>query len=152
MLRGKPAVLLEEDVENIDENSAVKQMKFVKRCKEQVNKRWTNEYIHALEERMKKQVQVTETLSAIGSIVSLKDDVKNKAQWRTEEYKSSLRAKMELSEDSSLNLVMEIRLNVQYKWYVIWKLEQLKLMMQLVVLTVTTMTTNKRKNVKTIMI
>ena len=31
---------------------------------------------------MKKQVQVTETLLAIGSIVLLKDDVKNKAQWR----------------------------------------------------------------------
>ena len=66
-------------IKNIDENLAVKRMKFVKRCKEQVNKRWTNEYIHALEERMKKQVQVTETLPAIGSIVLLKDDVKNKA-------------------------------------------------------------------------
>ena len=81
LLRGKPAVLLEEDVENIDENSAVKRMKFVKRCKEQVNKRWTNEYIHALEERMKKKVQVTETLPTIGSIILLKDDMKNKAQW-----------------------------------------------------------------------
>ena len=86
LLRGKPAILLEEDIENIGDNSTVK---FFKRCKEQINKRWTNEYIHVLEERMKKQYQTETTLPAIGSIILLKDDVKNKGQWhigRIQEY------------------------------------------------------------------
>ena len=89
LLRGKPAILLEEGIENIDENSTVKRLKFLIRCKEQINKRWANEYIHALKERMKKQYQTETFLPAIGSIILLKDDVKNKGQsgiGRIQEY------------------------------------------------------------------
>ena len=96
LLRGKPAILMEEDIENIDESSTVKRLKFLKRCKEEINKRWTNEYIHALEERMKKQYQTETTLPAIGSIVLLKDDVKNKGQWRIGRIQEYIKGKGEV--------------------------------------------------------
>ena len=104
LLRGKPAILLEEDIGNIDENSTLKRLKFLKRCKEQINKRWTNEYIHALEERMKKQYQTETTLPAIGSIVLLKDDVKNKGQWRLGRMQECIKGKDEVVRGFRLKL------------------------------------------------
>ena len=104
LLRGKPAILLEEDIENIDENSTVKRLKFLKRCKEQINKRWTNEYIYALEERLKKQYQTETILPAIGSIVLLKDDVKNKGQWRIGRIQEYIKGKDEVVRGFKLKL------------------------------------------------
>ena len=118
---GKLAILLEEDIENIDENSTVKRLKFLKRCKKQINKRWTNECIHALEERMKKQYQTETTLPAIGSIVLLKDDVKNKGQWCIGRIQEYIKGKDEVVRGFKLKLGNGNTTERPYKWYATWK-------------------------------
>ena len=92
LLRGKPAILLEEDIENIDENSTVKRLKFLKRCKEKINKRWT-------------QYQTETALSAaIGSIALLKNDLKNKGQLRIGRIQEYIKGKDEVVRRFKLKL------------------------------------------------
>ena len=90
LLREKPAVLLEEDLELLEDDQGIaRRVKFIQRCKEHINKRWMNEYIHALEERNKRQINKQSYSLPTGSIVLLKDTIKNKAQWkigRIEDY------------------------------------------------------------------
>ena len=81
LTRGKPAILLEEDIELITkEDCAIRRIKFVKTCKEHLRKRWMSEYVHAIEERQQaREMKSNIKLPGIGSLVLIKDDIKNKA-------------------------------------------------------------------------
>ena len=71
LMRGKPAILLEEDIDLITKGDWVKRrVKLVKNCKDHLRKRLMNEYVHAMEERQqarKKRSNVK--LASVGSIV-----------------------------------------------------------------------------------
>ena len=54
LLRGRPAQLLEEDLQKLnEEDNVTKRLMYVKRCKEELRKRWMQEYLYALKEREK---------------------------------------------------------------------------------------------------
>ena len=63
--------MFEEGLENAGADEALP--------KEQLKKRWLRKYPHALEQRNHKQNYTKSDISAIGQVVILKDDVKDKA-------------------------------------------------------------------------
>ncbi|XP_065668049.1 uncharacterized protein LOC136088288 [Hydra vulgaris] len=81
LMRGRPAVLLEEDIDLITrDDCALRRIKFVKSCKNHLRKRWMNEYVHAMEERQQvREKRGNVKLPEVGSMVLIKDDVKDKA-------------------------------------------------------------------------
>ena len=83
LLRGRPAVMLEEDLQQLEDKCMTKRLRFVKECKDHLRKRWMSEYIYALEERNRKDAGKDPTkVPPINAIVLLKEDVKDKAQLR----------------------------------------------------------------------
>ena len=83
MLRGERATLLEDNVETLEDQADVaKRLKYIKRCKEQLRKRWIGEYLRALEERKRSHVSPDENKLNTGRVVLIKDSTKNKGQWR----------------------------------------------------------------------
>ena len=83
LLRGKPAIVLEEDLEKVPSGSQLtRRMILLKRSKEQLRKRWMREYLHALEERQYKFGKGAVDVPKVGAVVLLKEDTKNKAYWK----------------------------------------------------------------------
>ena len=83
LLRGQPAEFLEEDIEKLADDSLVtKRINYLQNCKTQLRRRWTKEYLQSLEERQMKRTKERSNVPRIGSIVLIKDDVKDKGQWR----------------------------------------------------------------------
>lgn len=83
LIRGKPAQMLEEDLNKIgDDKTLPKRMVFLAKSKEQLRKRWLREYLYELEERKHKQNGSDTEIPKIGKVVLLKEDIKNRAQWR----------------------------------------------------------------------
>ena len=83
LIRGKPAQMLEEDLNKIgDDKTLPKRMVLLARSKEQLRKRWLKEYLYALEERKRNQKACDAEIPENGKVVLLKEDIKNRAQWR----------------------------------------------------------------------
>ena len=83
LVRGCPAQFLEEDLQEVDEETALmRRMKFVKTSREHLKKRWITEYIHALEERSRVQHSKGEVIPKRGSVVMITDNSKIKQNWR----------------------------------------------------------------------
>ena len=77
LLRGKPAIVLEKDLEKVPSGSQLtRRMILLKRSKEQLRKRWMREYLHALEERQYKFGKDAVDIPKVGAIVLLKEDTK----------------------------------------------------------------------------
>ena len=83
LLRGKPAIVLDEDLEKVPSGSQLtRRMILLKRSKEQLHKRWMREYLYALEERQYKFGKDAVDVPKLGEVVLLKEDTKNKAYWK----------------------------------------------------------------------
>ena len=83
LIRGQPANMLEENLELADNEEGIpKRIRFLAASKEQLRKRWMKEYVHALDERSRKQTKNKLEIPKMGKVVLLKDDIKNRALWR----------------------------------------------------------------------
>ncbi len=59
-------------------------MRYVKQCKDQLRKRWINEYLRALDERHRNLPTSSSNCSLdIGTVVLIKDSLTGKAKWKT---------------------------------------------------------------------
>ena len=86
------AISSEEDIENlIDDTDLTKRLTYIQRCKNELRYRWLDEYLHALQERQKMRMGGTEYLPGVGAIVLLKEDIKDKAQWKIARITKELR-------------------------------------------------------------
>ena len=75
--------MLQEDLHKIgDEGKLPKRMVFLAKSKEQLGKRWLGEYLYALEERKLRQNGSHVEILYNSKVVLLKEDTKNRAQWR----------------------------------------------------------------------
>ena len=85
LLRGQPAYFLDENGDDAcdDLEGMTRRMRYLKRCRDNVRKRWLNEYLRALQERnnVKSEVKSKAAVSK-GSIVLIKDSTKHRANWR----------------------------------------------------------------------
>ena len=83
LIRGQPANLLEEDLSKVgNEEELAKRLSFLARSKEQLRKRWVREYLQALEERQSRYTVNETKVPKVGAVVLLKEDIKNRAQWK----------------------------------------------------------------------
>ena len=83
LLRGKPASVLEQDIEQLEANdNMTRRLLFIRRSKDQLRKRWVGEYLRALEERQRKHNQKEITIPGVGAVVLLKEDTRNRAYWK----------------------------------------------------------------------
>ena len=85
LLRGQPAPYLEENRDEMsDSEEMTRRLRYLKTCRDNVRKRWLNEYLHALQERFnsRPEAQHGTTCMEKGSLVLIKDTTKNKANWK----------------------------------------------------------------------
>ena len=83
LIRGKPSTLLEENFETLDDTSEVtRRLRYLKKCRQQLRKRWIAEYLHALEERCRAQKTTATKMPKEGSVVLVKDYIKNHGKWK----------------------------------------------------------------------
>ena len=73
-------VLPEMESHRVDDRDLRKRAKFLKRCKDAVWKRWTNEYVQGLRERHIMLKGKTLSLS-VGDVVIIKSDERNRGEW-----------------------------------------------------------------------
>ena len=82
LLRGQPATNLGEQMPSSDEQTVVaRRVKYMNRCRLQLRKRFIEEYLKALEER-KRPAGSAQIYVPNGSVVLIKDTLKQKSQWR----------------------------------------------------------------------
>ena len=85
LLRGQPAQFLEENTDDIGDGreGMTRRLRYLKSCRQNVRKRWLNEYLCALQERFNSGSAVTErAVLRKGLLVLLKDSTKHRANWR----------------------------------------------------------------------
>jgi len=86
LLRGQPAHFLEENSDNTDDDEAeemTRRLRYLKKCRDNVRKRWLNEYLRALQERVNAGPKAKhEAAMKKGKIVLLKNSTKNRANWK----------------------------------------------------------------------
>ena len=83
LLRGEPAYLIEDDVGTLENQGDVtRRIRYMKKSREQLRRRWVSEYLRALEERSKRQAIPTEAGLPNGRVVLIKDSLKTKGEWR----------------------------------------------------------------------
>ena len=70
----------EPDCDDVD---LVKRAKYLRRCKDNVWKRWTTEYVRALRERHNLKHKSKELKVKVGDVVLIRGDEKNRAHWKT---------------------------------------------------------------------
>ena len=85
LLRGQPAPYLEENRDEMsDREEMTRRLRYLKTCRDNVRKRWLNEYLHALQERFNSRPEARHGTTCMekGSLVLIKDTTKNKANWK----------------------------------------------------------------------
>ena len=84
LLRGKRTPVLDEDLQNLNEDeSTTSRLKYLLKGKEHLRRRFLKEYVHTLEERqLGLQGGKIDLGPKLGSIVIIKGDTKDKAQWK----------------------------------------------------------------------
>ena len=87
LIRGERVTLLEESDEVVD---VTRRLQYIKQCKEQLRKRWVNEYLKALDERKQLLAKSNATKLENGRVVLLKDSVKGKGKWRLGRIESKI--------------------------------------------------------------
>ena len=63
-----------------------KGLRYLKTCRDNVRKRWLNEYLHALQERFNSRPEARHGTACLkkGSLWLIKDTTKNKAHWKVD--------------------------------------------------------------------
>lgn len=86
LLRGQPTWFMEENAEQLDDDereTMTKRLRYIKTCRENVRKRWVNEYLHALQERFATKLKAKEqSIPKRSSVVLIKDATKKRGRWR----------------------------------------------------------------------
>jgi len=84
LIRGAPASFLEEDLEQLEEDTiTTRRVAYLQKCKQDLKKRWTTEYLQALEEKQaSREKSEGYQIPKVNAVVLLKDDTKKRVQWR----------------------------------------------------------------------
>ena len=79
-IRGKPAVLPEESLGNMNETPITRKLQSVKECKNNINNRKIHEYVCSLKDCPHKKTKNQAVPPNLGAVALQKKDTKNKAQ------------------------------------------------------------------------
>ena len=79
------AHFLEENSDNTDGDEVeemTRRLRYLKKCRDNVRKRWLNEYLCTLQERINAEAKVKHEATMKGEILLLKDSTENRANWK----------------------------------------------------------------------
>lgn len=93
MMMGSNNALLQEDIADIKDKDLRKRAKYLERCKENIWKRWSNEYIKALREKHNLVHHGKENKISVGDVVLIKGEEKNRGRWAVGVVESLIRGK-----------------------------------------------------------
>ena len=79
---GQPNHIPEGDVTEIEEHDLRKRAKYLKKCKDQVWRRWREEYLRGLRERHNLTHNQKENKLNVGDVMIIKGDEKNRSKWK----------------------------------------------------------------------
>ena len=93
MMLGSNNALLQEDIEAIKAKDLRKRAKYLERCKENIWKRWSNEYVKALREKHNLVHHGRENQIPVGDVILTKGEEKNRGRWAIGVVESLIRGK-----------------------------------------------------------
>ena len=93
MMLGSNNVLLQEDIEAIKDGDLRKRAKYLERCKENIWKRWSNEYVKALRKKHNLVHHGKENQISVGDVVLIKGEAKNRGGWAIGVVESLIKGK-----------------------------------------------------------
>ena len=79
---GQPNTIQEEEEAEIENVDLRKRAKYLRRCKDVVWSRWTNEYLMSLRERHKLKHKTQPMTARRGDVVLIKGDERNRGKWK----------------------------------------------------------------------
>jgi hypothetical protein len=85
LLHGQPTCFLEENTDEIgdEKEKLCRRLRYMKTCRQNIRRRWVNEYLHALQERfVAKNRRNNRSSPRKNSVVLLKDMTKHRAKWK----------------------------------------------------------------------
>ena len=81
MLLGQKNALLEQEVTKIKDKDLRRRAKYLQRCTDNLWRRWKAEYLRTLRERHNLKFKDREPHIAVGEVVPIRGDEKNRGQW-----------------------------------------------------------------------
>ena len=83
LIHGEPTTLLEESDNSLETvNNVSRRMRYLKRCSNQLRKRWANYYIKALTERRQPKHEKDPAALDNGRVILYKDYLKDNKKWK----------------------------------------------------------------------
>ena len=82
MLNINPSVIPEVDAHHLDDRDLRKRAKFLRKCKEAMWNRWSQEYIRSLRERHNQRSGKQIAYPKIGEVVVIRDEDKKRNEWK----------------------------------------------------------------------
>ena len=82
MLNINPSVIPEVDAHHLDDRDLRKKAKFLRKCKEAMWNRWSQEYIRSLRERHNQRSGKQIAYPKIGEVVIIRDEDKKRNEWK----------------------------------------------------------------------
>ena len=83
LIHGFPVIHVPEDNPDItDEKDLRKRVRYIKKCKDDFWKRWRDEYLRGLREKHNLTHHNKESTIAVGDVVIIKDEEKNRGKWK----------------------------------------------------------------------
>ena len=81
MMFGQPNHVPEEDPDDIEDTNMRRRARFLENCKQKIWSRWNNEYLRGLRERHNLIHNGKSNNIAIGDVMLIKGDARNRAKW-----------------------------------------------------------------------
>ena len=82
LLFGQPNLLPELEHHHLETPDLRKRAKYIKRCKDVLWKRWTDEYLKSLREQHRLNHPVKSSTIAVGDVMLIKEDERNRGKWK----------------------------------------------------------------------
>ena len=81
IMYGQSNLLPEADVDSIEETDLRKRARYLRRCKDLLWSRWTNEYVRSLRERHNLKHKSKSLSLKVGDVVLIRSDQRNRGKW-----------------------------------------------------------------------
>ena len=115
LIHGKPTTYSEESDNSLETvNDVSRRIRYLKRCRNQLKKRWANDYIKALTERRQPKHEKDPAVLDNGRVILYKDYLKDNQKWKLGKIIKQIKEKDSVFGDTKLRQVMVTLSNAQF--------------------------------------
>ena len=115
LIHGKPTTYSEESDNSLETvNDVSRRIRYLKRCRNQLKKRWANDYIKALTERRQPKHEKDPAVLDNGRVILYKDYLKDNQKWKLGKIIKQIKEKDSVFVDTKLRQVMVTLSNAQF--------------------------------------